>query len=1160
MGLCRFPIRLPLGLCVVVCVLSSAGGRASGQTAGTATLEDVRHALDRGEYREAERAAVDICARVQEQHGADSLELAQAQDLLVESLLKNGHAVAASTLALAERVVELKERLAGPVHLETASSLHGLGAVHLDRGEFTAALAAHQRALAIRQQKLASDDPAIADSLDHVARALIRLERFGEARRTLERSQTIRDRQSDRLALARTLELTGWLNRYSSGDYAAAMQPAARALAIRRELAPRHPDLVPAIELRGDVLFLTGDIPGARAAWTEALMLGEETLGPDHPIVPALQRRLAAAAKAVGNLTEWRQLLEHGVQIAERSLAPCHPEFLELLGDLASATTYDGQYAAARTLYQRALATIEKCLGPAHSLMATYVLNQANLAKWMGDFAEADRLETRAVAIWSARLGPNHPYVARGLEELGNGAYERKQNIRARRLYEQALTIRRFALGKDHPLVARTLAELAQTNLGEGRLVPALRQVNEAIATYQRVGMTEEPADLGNFLGLRAEIEYRGGDFAAARATLVDALATRQRVYGSAHTLAADTRAHLAAAEFALGHDEAGLAASLDAERAGRDLLRFTVRYLPERQALAYADKRPKGLDVALSIVAARRVADPSRVFDGVIQSRSVILDEIAARARSAVGSDPQLASLNTALVVARQRFANLMLRSVGEGDPVQRAMLDAARAQKEDAERALAERSVAVREELARTNAGIDAVRGALPANSALVSFVRYDRTSFSDHQAHVRLARTAPAYIAFVMRAGSPEVRVVSLGPATGVDAVVSRWREETMGVLQASSVSDAEDRYRAAGTALRERVWDPLRDHLKGVSMVFVVPDGTLNLVTLAALPVGATTYLIDQGPVIHYLSAERDLVANASPFTPGRGLLAVGGAAFDDPSSFTKPPRRPASVTRRSSSPRAVAAALRGGGGCVTLQSMRFQPLTGTGREAHEVAGLWTGSPAQILEGGGANERAFKRQAPGHRVLHLATHGFFLGGACPPSGTGTRSVGGLSTSQENRPNQSSMGMSDNPLLRSGLALAGANRRAAAGPDDEDGVLLAEEVTALNLEGVEWAVLSACDTGLGEVKAGEGVFGLRRAFQVAGVRTVIMSLWSVDDQAARLWMRTLYERRLQRHLSTADAMREASLSVLRDRRTRGQSTHPFYWAGFVAAGDWR
>ena len=109
-------------------------------------------------------------------------------------------------------------------------------------------------------------------------------------------------------------------------------------------------------------------------------------------------------------------------------------------------------------------------------------------------------------------------------------------------------------------------------------------------------------------------------------------------------------------------------------------------------------------------------------------------------------------------------------------------------------------------------------------------------------------------------------------------------------------------------------------------------------------------------------------------------------------------------------------------------------------------------------------------------------------------------------------------------------------------------------------MNLDGVEWAVLSACDTGLGEIRAGEGVFGLRRAFQIAGARTVIMSLWSVGDESTRSWMRALYAGRLQRNLSTADAVREASLAVLRDRRSRHLSTHPFYWAGFIAVGDWQ
>jgi CHAT domain-containing protein len=145
-------------------------------------------------------------------------------------------------------------------------------------------------------------------------------------------------------------------------------------------------------------------------------------------------------------------------------------------------------------------------------------------------------------------------------------------------------------------------------------------------------------------------------------------------------------------------------------------------------------------------------------------------------------------------------------------------------------------------------------------------------------------------------------------------------------------------------------------------------------------------------------------------------------------------------------------------------------------------------------------------------------------------------------------------------ENPLLLSGLALAGANRRAAAGPDEDDGILTAEEVASLNLEGVEWAVLSACDTGLGEIKAGEGVFGLRRAFQIAGAHTVIMSLWSIEDRSAMNWMRALYEARLRDGANTAAAVRRASLAVLRERRARGASTEPFFWAGFVASGDWR
>jgi len=182
--------------------------------------------------------------------------------------------------------------------------------------------------------------------------------------------------------------------------------------------------------------------------------------------------------------------------------------------------------------------------------------------------------------------------------------------------------------------------------------------------------------------------------------------------------------------------------------------------------------------------------------------------------------------------------------------------------------------------------------------------------------------------------------------------------------------------------------------------------------------------------------------------------------------------------------------------------------------------------------------------------GKLVLHLATHGFFLGGRCTSALDAKVTEFG----------DSIPAIGDNPLLLSGLAMAGANHRDAAGPNEEDGILTAEEIASLDLNGVDWAVLSACDSGVGEIKAGEGVFGLRGAFQVAGARTVIMSLWQVEDQATRQWMTALYKNRFRRGLGTAESVRAASLQLLSQRRAASQSTHPFYWAGFIATGDWR
>jgi CHAT domain-containing protein len=203
---------------------------------------------------------------------------------------------------------------------------------------------------------------------------------------------------------------------------------------------------------------------------------------------------------------------------------------------------------------------------------------------------------------------------------------------------------------------------------------------------------------------------------------------------------------------------------------------------------------------------------------------------------------------------------------------------------------------------------------------------------------------------------------------------------------------------------------------------------------------------------------------------------------------------------------------------------------------------------------VLTGAQATESAVK-QVNAPRILHLATHGFFLSdpGADRGPRTGSPSAVLAATgSQVSTLDSAANSDIENPLLRSGLALAGANLRHSGTSDD--GILTALEAANLNLWGTKLVVLSACDTGVGEVRNGEGVYGLRRAFVIAGTESLVMSLWPISDYSTRLLM-TNYYKNLKQDMGRGEALRQVQLDMLK----RNPSLHPFYWANFIQSGDW-
>ena len=267
-------------------------------------------------------SARQLAGTTTKERGADSIQLAQVSDLLVEALVRNGQAGLASTVSLAEHTVEEKERHFGPSHLETAIALHNLGAVRLERGEFNAALALHERGLSVRLRQLPPQASAVADSLDYVASAFIRLERFEQAAQQLKRAQAIRESKDERELVALAQHSSWWRGctvrrRLSRGAGAAGSR-----LELRRRISPDHPDMASTLQVMGDLAWHEGQVEKVRAVWSEALALLERTAGPDYLGRVGFDRRLAMVTDAEGNRAQTRQILDAALQIAERSFVP----------------------------------------------------------------------------------------------------------------------------------------------------------------------------------------------------------------------------------------------------------------------------------------------------------------------------------------------------------------------------------------------------------------------------------------------------------------------------------------------------------------------------------------------------------------------------------------------------------------------------------------------------------------------------------------------------------------------------------------------------------------------------------------------------------------------------------------------------------------------
>jgi CHAT domain-containing protein/tetratricopeptide (TPR) repeat protein len=880
---------------------------------------------------------------------------------------------------------------------------------------------------------------------------------------------------------------------------------------------------------RGGELYAKGEWEAAAVQYERALELAPRVFGTMHVNTAVTANNLGLVYWRLGRYAQSEVLFLRGLRIRESLLGANHPDVADSLNNLAILYTEMGRYERAEPLYRRSLGIYEAKLGKDDLHVATSLNELAILYAAMGRYAEAEPLYRRSLEIKEARLGKDHTDVADSLNNLAEMYRAMGRYAEAEPLYRRSLEIRQAKLGKDHPDVAFSLNNLAI-------LYKDLGRYDEAEPLYRRSLEIKEaklPRDhptvadsLNNLAHLYADL----GRYERAKPLYRRSLEIYETKLGNEHLHTIRALHNLANLEADRG-DWAEAAAV--AERARGAVRRYAQRILtglPERDQLNFLERTDQeDFHATLSLGLARREdsALAARSAGWLLNGKAVAQETLAERGLLARdGADPQTAQLAGQLKEVRQEWAR---RSLAEPRPgLEKEHLRELQ-RLADREQELSKRLGQAAGRPARNDpwVSLDEVRQALPADAVLIEMGKFNVRNFRSTKGEKRwLGQRYAAWV--IPPAGRGDVRLIDLGEAGAIDRAVQSVRtalQEAGPVLRDKGEPDAEKELHQPLEELSRRVLHPLLEHIGKSKRWVLSPDDALWLAPWAALRLPDGQYAVE-GHTLRYVVSGRDLVSPAPRTTPGRPRIVA------DPDYDLAPAEAAAQAAELvgDRNPGELRGLL------PSAQLPRRVPrLPGTAVEAAAIkesvakyAGQapWVYLQAQALEG-------VVKVFPSPRALVLSTHGYFL-----PA----------------REKKEEARVLENPLLRCGLLLAGCNRRdKATGPRDEDGVLTGLEILEMDLRGTELVVLSACETGLGDVRGGEGVAGLRQAFQLAGARAVVATLWQIPDRETARLMSDFFAQ-LAEGQDKAEALRQAQLKLIESRRQRDGAAHPFFWAAFT------
>lgn len=857
-----------------------------------------------------------------------------------------------------------------------------------------------------------------------------------------------------------------------------------------REFGNVHAQTAASLRTLAFLYDRAGNCRQAELLYQRALLICRKVLAPNSPDIAALLNDLGLHYGIAGDYAKAESLLQEALTMCGEVLPSDDSRIAGVLTSLGNVYLSTGELVKARELFERVLVT--KNHDAKDPSFAVDLMNLANVYCAAGDYAEAEQLYQRGLGIFEQAFGQDNSKLIPFLADLGMLYSQGGNYTKAAIFFERALSISQGSNGKQRtsaavrlpsssewwttPLLLNNLA-LVQRNIGDDRRAESLlRRALQMVP--QDTGVDMVPSLI--FLNL-AQLRHEAGDLANAKSFYQRSLHVFERLFGPKHFYSGLVLSDLARLHFDEGKRDQATPMVERIREIERMRYKFLLSFASERHRLA-AQESMNPYATALVF------GDTSELAECILRYKGAVLDSLLEdRSLVAVGNSRQR-NLIDDLGRAKEQLTAIVLepsKSTPASDANQREAKKRDLFKRvEQMEGELTHRAPSFGQARRALGVTVDQIQNSLSENEALIEWLRYNDYSGND--------KWQPRYGAMLITA-SREPMWVPIGSAAEIEKDVGGYQNSLQGKTDPATLN-------AALRTIYETIWAPVERVLPSeIRSIILCPDGDLNFVSFAALP-NATESFVGERYYVRYASGGRDLLREKK-FSDDRSMVVYANPDFG---------AQQAGVPKEFENTFALAS-----NEMRDIQGLSLPALPGTALEAIalEECGKQSGLSTRLFVQSNATEAELRKVNRPH-ILHLATHGFFL------------PVGQLDDHARAFQLQRDFPMRRiaNPMRRSGLALAGAQRtlqlwgEGKRPPAENDGILTAEEVSGLKLDGTWLVVLSACDTGSGEARSGEGVMGLRRGFVQAGTQNLLMTLWPISDQTTVQIMLDFYDAALK------------------------------------------